>query len=84
MKTNFKPKAIIIRMRYVPLIDATGFQSLKEIIKANQSKNIQVILSGVSQSLLLDFEKNDLFSVLGKDYIFNDINLAIHKSKERD
>tara|TARA_R110002073_G_scaffold72537_1_gene177278 strand:- start:267713 stop:269215 length:1503 start_codon:yes stop_codon:yes gene_type:complete len=31
--THSQPKVIIIRMRYVPLIDATGYQSIKEIIR---------------------------------------------------
>ena len=69
-------------MRYVPLIDATGFQGLKEIIKTYNSRNIHVILSGVSESLLLDFEKNGLFSVMEKDMIFKDISEAIKKSRE--
>jgi SulP family sulfate permease len=82
LSTNMKPKAIIIRMRYVPLIDATGFQSLKEIIKSYNSRNINVILSGVGKRLLSDFENNDLFSVLSRDLIFDDIDQAIKKSKE--
>jgi SulP family sulfate permease len=82
MNTNIKPKAIIIRMRYVPLIDATGFQSLKEIIKSYNSRNIAIILSGVSRSLLLELEKNGLFPILGKEFIFEDINQAIKKSNE--
>ena len=82
MNTNIKPDTVIIRMRYVPLIDATGFQGLKEIIKTYNSRNIHVILSGVSESLLLDFEKNGLFSVMEKDMIFKDISEAIKKSRE--
>lgn len=81
MNTNIKPNTVIIRMRYVPLIDATGFQGLKEIIKTYNSRNIHVILSGVSESLLLDFEKNGLFSVMEKDMIFKDIAEAIKKSR---
>ncbi len=82
MKTNMKPTAIIIRMRYVPLIDATGYQSLKEIISSYKSRNIHIILSGVNKNLLLDFENNSLFDIISKDLIFEDIKEAILKSKE--
>jgi SulP family sulfate permease len=82
INTNIKPKAIIIRMRYVPLIDATGYQSLKEIITSYKSRNIQIILSGVNNNLLLDFEKNNLFSIISQDFIFHDIKEAINKSNE--
>jgi SulP family sulfate permease len=59
---QLKPKAIIIRMRYVPMIDATGFQSLKEIINLFKKKNIPVILSGIQENLRKDFESHDFYS----------------------
>ena len=49
---QLKPKAIIIRMRYVPMIDATGFQSLKEIINLFKKKH-----SGDSVGYTRKFEK---------------------------
>ena len=82
MNTNIKPKAIIIRLRYVPLIDATGYQSLKEIITSHKSRNIQIILSGVNNNLLADFENNNLFSILSKDFIFQNIKEAIKKANK--
>lgn len=75
------PKAIILRMRYVPLIDATGFQSLIEIIKTYKLKGIEVIISGVNDELLKNFEKYNLYQFLGKEFIASDINSAIEKSK---
>lgn len=41
-------KVVILRMRYIPIIDATGFQSLKEIIKTFNSSGILIILSGIN------------------------------------
>lgn len=75
--THLQPKVIIIRMRYVPLIDATGYQSLKEIIKSFKTKGVKVILSGISEDLNKDFEKNNLFSVLEQKYIVKNIQEAI-------
>ncbi len=82
INTNIKPKAIIIRLRYVPLIDATGYQSIKEIITSHKSRNIQIILSGVNNNLLADFENNNLFSILSKDFIFQNIKEAIKKANK--
>ena len=81
--THLQPHIIIIRMRYVPLIDATGYQSLKEIIKSFKAKGITVILSGISESLKNDFEKNQMFEVLEHDFIFKDIKEAIEKAKSK-
>lgn len=76
-----KPKVIIIRMRYVPFIDATGYQSLISIINEYQAKGIVIILSGVGQHLEKDFEKNGLYSTLEKEFIFENINKAIEAAK---
>ena len=81
--THLQPKIIIIRMRYVPLIDATGYQSLKEIIKSFKARGITVILSGISDALKNDFEKNEMFLVIDQDFIIKDIKDAIEKAKSK-
>lgn len=80
--TGLRPKVIIIRMRYVPMIDATGYQSLKEIVKTYKSRGIVVILSGIREDLRIDFEKNNMFSILDEDFVVNNIEKAIKKAKE--
>lgn len=80
-QTHYHPKAVIIRMRYVPLIDATGFQSLKEIIKTFRQQGIVVIISGVRDELEKDFEKFDLFSLIDKEFVVQDIHFALEKAK---
>ena len=80
INTNAKPQAIIIRMRYIPLIDATGYQSLKEIIKSYQARKIKVILSGVSEKLAEDFARNGLFTVIDEAFVLRDIQQAIEKA----
>ncbi|MGE5944840.1 MAG: SulP family inorganic anion transporter [Flavobacteriales bacterium] len=80
--THFQPKVIIIRMRYVPLIDATGYQSLKEIIKSYQMRNVKVILSGIRETLRNDFEKNGMNAVLDNQFIVADIKEAIKIASE--
>ena len=82
--SSFKPKTVIIRMRYVPVIDATGFQSLKEIVRSYQAQKINVVLTGVSKNLLGGFIKNDFFSVLDRKYIFKDIKKALKKISKND
>ncbi len=82
--THLQPKVIIIRMRYMPLIDATGYQSLKEIIKSYNSRGIKVILSGISDELKKDFEKNALFSLIEFEFVVKDIKEAIKKAVEID
>lgn len=79
--THLQPKVIIIRMRYVPMIDATGYQSLKEIIKSYKAKGIKVIISGINEDTRKNFEMNEMFTVLDKEYIFKNIVEALEKAK---
>src|SRR5690606_3642283 len=69
-------KVIIMRMRYVPLIDATGYQTLKEIIVNFQKQGIQVILSGIRDELVNDFERNNVYTVLDRQFVVKDIKQA--------
>ncbi|WP_111706232.1 SulP family inorganic anion transporter [Lutibacter citreus] len=78
--TNLEPKYIIIRMRYVPLIDATGYQSMKEIVKTFKERGITIIISGVNDNLRKDFKKNGMFTILKEKYVVKNIKEAIEKA----
>tara|TARA_R110000868_G_scaffold119310_6_gene316021 strand:+ start:35459 stop:37108 length:1650 start_codon:yes stop_codon:yes gene_type:complete len=80
--THLQPKVIIIRMRYVPLIDATGYQSIKEIIKTYKARKIKVIISGIGKPLRKDFEKNEIFTCIASDFVVEEIHTAIKRAKE--
>jgi sulfate permease, SulP family len=77
LKTHSQPKVIIIRMRYVPLIDATGYQSITEIIKTYKIRGTKVIISGIQPKLRKEFQKNGMFLILDKDYVVHNIQDAI-------
>lgn len=75
-------KVVILRMRYVPMIDATGFQSLKEILKIFKSEGILIILSGINPSLRNNFRKNDMYSFIERKFVVSDIHKAISRAKD--
>jgi SulP family sulfate permease len=79
--TNIEIKVIILRMRYVPMIDATGFQSLKEIINTFKNQGILIVLSGISKELKISFRQNGMFNIIERKYILDDIQKAISKAK---
>src|SRR5690606_14308243 len=53
-----KSKVLIIRMRHVPFIDATGIHNLHSVISDLQSANITVIISGVQKEVYKELSKN--------------------------
>jgi SulP family sulfate permease len=69
-------------MRYAPMIDATGFQSLKEIIKTFQADGILLILSGIRVDLRKSFRKNGIYEIIERKYIVSDIKIATSKAEK--
>jgi len=62
-----KPRVLIIRMRNVPYIDATGIRTLKEVFREMDHKGTRVVLSGVaSQQVIDELQKSRLLFMVGK------------------
>lgn len=79
---NKLPKVIILRMRNVPFIDATGAHRLKEIIKNFSNKHVSIILSGVNSQVKDDLEKANIYEVLDKKNVLSMIDASIKRANE--
>lgn len=75
-----KPPVLILRMRHVPFIDATGIYRLKEIIKKFAGQNTHIILSGVNKKVLADLVKGEIYSVLPPDNFADSIEDAVNRA----
>ncbi len=75
------PKILIIRMGNVPIIDATGIRTIKEVNKESKQRGTQVILSEVNNDQILEELKNArlLFSI-GKANITPTFKAALERS----
>ena len=59
---NDKHHVVVLRMKYVPLIDATGVKRLEDIVKGIQSKKRTVYITGIGSSVLQELEKHLWFT----------------------
>jgi SulP family sulfate permease len=75
-------KILIIRMRYVPFIDATGVHNFKEAIKSLKSGGKRIILSGVQPDVRKELDKSRISFLIGKANIFDNFDAALIKAKE--
>jgi SulP family sulfate permease len=75
-------KALILRMRYVPTIDATGLAALEEIHEDLKKRNCKLVLTGVRPSLMKLMKHSELTNIIGEDNIFSTTRQAVNKIKE--
>ncbi|MDV7187157.1 SulP family inorganic anion transporter [Lutibacter sp. TH_r2] len=73
---------LIIRMRHVPFIDATGVHNFKDALDLLKENNVSIVLSGVNQTVLKDLEKNKVISNNKKIYTFDSFEKALQYSEK--
>uniref|UniRef100_UPI0025B84244 SulP family inorganic anion transporter n=1 Tax=Ignavibacterium sp. TaxID=2651167 RepID=UPI0025B84244 len=76
------PKILIIRMRNVPAIDATGLQILRELYDDSQKKGTHIILSGVHTQPLYAMTQAGIFDLYGEENIHGNIDDALDRARE--
>lgn len=76
------PKVLILRMRNVPFIDATGINRLQEICRRLKGRGVAVLISGANHDVRKELLKADMYSLLGKQNILSNISDAIMRAKE--
>jgi sulfate permease, SulP family len=76
------PKVLIIRMRQVPIIDATGIKTLEEVFKDSLHHGTKLILSGVnSAQVQQELKDSRLLFKIGKANVTNTFKEALERSE---
>lgn len=76
------PKVMILRMRNVQAIDATGLNLLIEIIHKNKREGIHLILSEVHAQPLFAITQYNIIDEVGEENIFGNIDDSLDKARE--
>ena len=77
-----KPKVLIIRMRDVPAIDATGLHALQELARRCQREGTLLLLSDVHAQPMFALVRSDILSVIGEENLFGNIDDALNRARE--
>ncbi len=64
------PTVLILRMRNVPLIDATGMNAFEDLIKRAQRKKTTVLIAGIQPHVERKLEKFGLMQAVGRANVF--------------
>ncbi|MBQ6180256.1 MAG: STAS domain-containing protein [Ruminococcus sp.] len=73
---------LVIRMRNVPAVDATGVESLMRIVKRCERHNVKVVFSHVNEQPMHAMEKAGLVERVGKDNFCSHIDTALVRADE--
>ena len=63
---NTQPRAVVLRMRWVPYIDITGILTLERVIGGLQKRGIRVIVTGANEQVRTGLERSGIVTLLGE------------------
>jgi SulP family sulfate permease len=75
-------KVLILRMRSVPAIDATGIHAFETILKTFEKKGKTLIISHANEQPLKALKKSGLYTRIGKENFQRNINDALKRASE--
>jgi SulP family sulfate permease len=75
------PKVLILRMRYVPHIDATGLNALREFHRRCVKNGTQLLLGGVHAHPLFEMVKAGMDEEIGLENIFDNLDEALKRAR---
>jgi SulP family sulfate permease len=78
-----KPRVLILRLRKVLSLDATGLSALEEVHERTMRENTLLILSGVHAQPLVVMQRAGFIDKVGEENIVGDIDDALNHARER-
>ena len=75
------PAVFILRMRYVPHIDATAMHALDEFIDKCRRRHTTLLLGGVHVQPLFEMTRSGLIDKIGEDCVFENLEDALTKAR---
>jgi SulP family sulfate permease len=72
-----RPQVVILRMRHVLAIDATGLQALEDVAARLRSQGATLLLAGLHAQPLMAMERSGALDRLGTDHLFGTLADAV-------
>ncbi|NUM81215.1 sulfate permease [bacterium] len=72
------PKVLILRMRFVPYMDAGGLHALEEVFHRCKKNKIFLLISDIHTQPLIVAEQSGLMKKMGEDHFFGNLDDALN------
>lgn len=76
------PRVLILRLRHVLSIDATGLRAVEVLLEECRRKGTALVLSGVHAQPLVAFERSGMLARIGPENAHADIDAALARARE--
>lgn len=76
------PKVLILRLRHVPAIDATGLRALEDVVNSTRRGKTILLISGIHKQPADAMKKAGLIQKIGHDRIHKDIAHALEQARD--
>lgn len=74
-----KPRVIILRMRYVPAMDASGLHALELAVEKMRRDRVRILLTAVQRQPMAAMEGAGLVDLIGREHFCADLDEALSK-----
>ena len=75
-------KVLVIRMRHVPFMDATGARNFSAMLDDLREINVKIVRSGVNESVFKELNKTGIVEKLDSKNVCSNFDIASQRAKE--
>jgi SulP family sulfate permease len=76
------PRVLILRMRDVLVIDASGLRALEDLLSQMRRDGTVLLLAGVHAQPLVALERSGVLEKVGEDNALPDVSTAVARARE--
>jgi len=80
-RTMGRPRVLILRLRNVPAMDATGMNALRDVVRRTRKDGTLVLLSDVHAQPMLAMGRSGLLDELGEEQFFGNVDDALNRAR---
>jgi SulP family sulfate permease len=77
-----RPKVLIIRMRNVPAMDATGLSAFKDLVKQSRKEGTAVYITEIHAQPMVALSRSDLLDELGEENVLGTLDEGLERARE--
>lgn len=81
-RVTARPKVLIVRMRNVSLLDATGLRALRDVVRRIRQERALVLIAELHAQPLLTLERSSLLEELGRGALCTTLDDALDRARE--